>query len=38
VAITHFGAKGNPLPDLLTPVHEGSFFDIYRIAAPPRPG
>ncbi len=35
VAITHFGATGNPLPDLLAPVHEGSFFDIYRIAAPP---
>lgn len=32
VLITHFGAKGNPLPDLLSPVHEGSFFDIYRIA------
>jgi hypothetical protein len=31
VVITHFGEKGNPLPDLLIPVHEGSFFDIYRI-------
>ena len=31
VLITHFGATGNPLPSLLAPVHEGSFFDIYRI-------
>jgi hypothetical protein len=31
VLITHFGATGNPLPDLLLPVHEGSFFDIYRV-------
>jgi hypothetical protein len=31
VLITHFGSKGNPLPDLLVTVHEGSFFDIYRI-------
>jgi len=31
VLITHFGSKGNPLPDLLITVHEGSFFDIYRI-------
>lgn len=34
VLITHFGATGNPLPDLLAPVHEGSFFDIYRVVAP----
>ena len=34
VLITHFGAKGNPLPDLLAPVHEGSFFDLYRVVAP----
>ncbi|MEN8196635.1 MAG: hypothetical protein ABFS30_08975 [Pseudomonadota bacterium] len=34
VLITHFGVKGNPLPDLLAPVHEGSFFDIYRVATP----
>ncbi|MCK4869468.1 MAG: hypothetical protein KAT39_15555 [Alphaproteobacteria bacterium] len=32
VLITHFGAKGSPLPDLLSLVHEGSVFDIYRIA------
>jgi hypothetical protein len=32
VLITHFGATGNPLPDLLTSVHEGSFFTIYRVA------
>ncbi len=32
VVITHFGEKGNPLPELLVPVQEGSFFDIYRIA------
>jgi hypothetical protein len=31
VLITHFGAKGNPLPELLFPIHEGSFFDIYRV-------
>lgn len=31
VVITHFGAKGNPLPEILAPVHEGSFFDIFRI-------
>jgi hypothetical protein len=31
VLITHFGATGNPLPNLLSPVHEGSFFDIYRV-------
>ncbi|MBE9557868.1 MAG: hypothetical protein IMF08_13500 [Proteobacteria bacterium] len=33
VLITHFGATGNPLPELLSPVHEGSFFDIYRVVA-----
>jgi hypothetical protein len=32
VLITHFGEKGNPLPEFLTPVREGSFFDIYRVA------
>jgi len=31
VVITHFGAGENPLPDLLAPVHGGSFFDIYRV-------
>ena len=31
VLLTHFGAAGNPLPDLLTPAHEGSFFTIYRV-------
>ncbi len=31
VLITHFGAKGNPLADLLAPTYEGSFFDIYRV-------
>ena len=34
VLITHFGATGNPMPDLLAPVHEGSFFDIYRVVTP----
>lgn len=34
VLITHFGAKENPLPDLLALAHEGSFFDIYRIMTP----
>lgn len=31
VLITHFGEKGNPLPDLLTPVHEGSFFTLFTV-------
>jgi hypothetical protein len=31
VVVTHFGARGEPLPDLLTPVHEGSFFGLYRV-------
>ena len=35
VVITHFGARGNPLPDLLAPVHAGSFFDIYRVSGNP---
>ncbi|MDH5798165.1 MAG: hypothetical protein OEZ19_06340 [Paracoccaceae bacterium] len=36
VLITHFGAKGNPLPEILTPVQEGSFFDIYQVAGEER--
>jgi hypothetical protein len=31
VLITHFGAAGNPLPELLAPIHQGSFFDFYRV-------
>ncbi len=38
VLVTHFGAKGNPVPSRLESVHEGSFFDIYRVTAPPRGG
>jgi len=34
VLITHFGANGNPLPDLLKPIREGSFFTIYRVRRP----
>jgi hypothetical protein len=33
VLVTHFGVKGNPLPKLLTPVEEGSFFTIYKVAS-----
>ncbi|MDH3229154.1 MAG: hypothetical protein OEN55_05105 [Alphaproteobacteria bacterium] len=38
VLITHFGARGNPLPDLLMPAHEGSFFDIYQVRRPEQHG
>lgn len=31
VVITHFGTPENPLPDLLTLEHEGSYFSIYRV-------
>ncbi|UCH73183.1 MAG: hypothetical protein JSU82_12570 [Rhodospirillales bacterium] len=31
VLLTHFGARGNPLPQQLTAIHEGSYFTIYRI-------
>lgn len=31
VLVTHFGATGNPVPDWLEPVHEGSFFGLYRV-------
>jgi len=33
--LTHFGVKETPVPSVLTPVHEGSFFTIFKIAAPP---
>ena len=32
VLTVHFGDAENPLPDLLVPAHEGSYFTIYRIA------
>lgn len=35
VLTTHFGDSENPLPDLLVPAHEGSFFTIYRIVRQP---
>ena len=31
VIFYRFGAQGNPFPDLLEPVSEGSFFTIYRV-------
>jgi hypothetical protein len=34
----NFGAVGNPVPALLTPVAEGSFFTIFRIHAPQAQG
>lgn len=33
--LTHFGVRDNPAPSILEPVHEGSFFTIFRIIAPP---
>ena len=35
VLVTHFGIRGNPAPDHLAPVHEGSFFDLYRVVTQP---
>jgi hypothetical protein len=33
VLVTHFGVGGNPVPNLLIPVQEGSFFTIYKVAS-----
>jgi hypothetical protein len=33
----HHGARGNPFPTILKPVHQGSFFTIFRTAKPLRP-
>lgn len=31
VLITHFSTNENPLPERLEKVHEGSFFDLYKV-------
>lgn len=33
VLITHFGARGNPLPGFLAAVYEGSFFTVYSVSS-----
>jgi hypothetical protein len=33
----HHGARGNPFPAILKPVHQGSFFTIFRTAKPLSP-
>lgn len=32
--LTHFGQRANPAPAYLAPVHEGSFFTIFRVIPP----
>lgn len=34
--LTHFGNVGNPAPDILESIHEGSYFTIYRIQPSPQ--
>jgi hypothetical protein len=34
VLVVRFGHRGNPVPQYLTPVAVGSYFDIYRVIGP----